>query len=89
MRESQIESYLKEQVKKRRGETRKIKWINHRGAPDRLVWIPLWRYPRMAELKRPGKDLEDHQKREHKRLKRMGIQCVKLNTLSDVERFLR
>lgn len=88
MRESKIENYLVDQVKERKGETRKLKFIQHNGAPDRLAWIPRWRFPKMPELKRPGKGLEPHQIREHKRLKRMGIECCKLNTFEDVDRFL-
>jgi hypothetical protein len=89
MRESDIEDYLVEQVAKRRGEQRKVKWINRHGAPDRLVWIPGWSYPKMPELKAPGLPLKEHQKREHKRLKKMGIYCCKLDTFTDVDRFLR
>ncbi len=89
MRESEIENYLVDRVEQLRGEIRKVKWIGRRGAPDRLVWIPAWTAPKMPELKRPGKDLEEHQKREHKRLKRMGIACCKLDSIEAVDRFLR
>ena len=88
MRESPIERYLVAEVKKLRGEIRKIKWVNRHGAPDRLVWIPGWRYPKMPEMKATGKELEPHQTREHKRLKRMGVFCCKLDSLEDVDRFL-
>ena len=40
MRESLIEKYLVERVKALGGEVRKVKWIGHRGAPDRLVMLP-------------------------------------------------
>lgn len=89
MREKTIELYLVQEVKKLSGEIRKVKWIARRGAPDRMVWIPNWYFPKMAELKASGKPLEDHQKREHKRLKRMGIQCFKLDSFADVDKFLR
>ncbi len=89
MRESTVEDYLKTRVKELRGETRKVKWLDRNGAPDRLVWIPKWKFPRLAEMKRPDKDLEAHQDREHVRLRRMGFVCAKLNTLEDVDRFLR
>lgn len=89
MRERQIEIYLVRRVKELKGETRKIRWLDRRGAPDRLVWIPSWIFPKMPEIKRPGKGLEDHQKREHKRLKKMGINCCKLDSLEAVDRFLR
>ena len=89
MRESPIEKYLVRRVKELKGETRKVKWIGHRGAPDRLVWIPGWRFPKMPEMKASGESLKDHQKREHKRLKRMGVACCKLDSFNDVDRFLK
>jgi hypothetical protein len=88
IRESVIEKYLIKRIKALKGETRKVKWINRRGAPDRLVWVPGWPRSKMSEMKRPGKDLEPHQRREHVRLKRMGIECCKLNSIEDVDRFL-
>ena len=89
MRESLIEQYLVAEVKKLRGENRKVQWIGHRGAPDRLVWIPVWIFQKMPEIKAPGKPLKDSQVREHKRLRKMGIQCFKLDSFEDVDRFLR
>lgn len=88
MRESQIEKYLVSEVKKLFGEIRKVKWIGRRYAPDRLVWIPGWTFPKMPELKAPGESLKEGQKREHKRLKKMGIKCCKLDSFMDVDRFL-
>lgn len=88
MRESQIETYLVTRVKELKGETRKVRWLDRRGAPDRLVWLPGWKFPKMPEMKKPGKDLENHQAREHKRLKKMGVQCYKLDSFEDVDRFL-
>lgn len=87
--EAKLEDYLCERINELKGETRKVKWINRRGAPDRMVWIPGWKFPKMPEMKSPGKELEEHQKREHKRLKKMGIQCCKLDSKADVDRFLR
>lgn len=87
--ESKLEKYLRKRVKKLKGEMRKVRWIGRHGAPDDLVWIPNWLWPRMPEIKAPGKPLEDHQVREHKRLRRMGVQCYKLDSEEDIERFLR
>lgn len=89
MLESKIECYLVTQVQNLSGGIRKVKWLNHRGAPDRLVWIPGWKFPKMAELKAPKKPLEDHQIREHKRLKKMGIACFKLDSFEDIDKFLK
>lgn len=89
MRERDIEHYLVGEVKKLSGENRKINWVNRRHAPDRLVWIPGWRFPKMAELKKPGLKLEPGQAREHKRLKKMGIECFKIDSYEDVDRLLK
>lgn len=73
MRESDIEKYLVERVKKLGGEVRKVRWIGRNGAPDRLVMLPdrtVW-----VELKAPGEKCRPHQIREHERMRRMG-QCV-------------
>lgn len=89
MRENKIEDYLREQVKARKGKYRKVKWIARNGAPDDMVWIPGWRWPKMAEMKAPGKPLEPHQGREHVRLNKMGIETFKLDSFEDVDRFLK
>jgi hypothetical protein len=88
MRESQIEKYLVKLVKKCGGEVRKVKWIARRGAPDRMVWVPWWKSPRFVELKAPGKKLEAHQLREHKRLRKMGIATGKLDSMAHVGAFV-
>ena len=41
MRESQIEKHLVKRVKELGGEVRKVQWIGRRGAPDRLVMLPV------------------------------------------------
>jgi hypothetical protein len=88
MRERDIENYLRKEVKKRGGHIRKLKWIGRRGAPDDLVWIQGWDFPKLVEMKRPGKKLEAHQRRERLRLIKMGIESVKLDTLKDIDKFL-
>ena len=40
MRERDIERYLVLRVKELGGEIRKVQFIGHRGAPDRVVWLP-------------------------------------------------
>jgi len=84
LRERDIEHYLAKRVKAMGGEVRKVKWIGRRGAPDRLVMLPVhqalgaWSWPGATiwvELKAPGKKTEPHQAREHARMRAMG-QCV-------------
>lgn len=70
MRESLIEKHLVAQVKASGGEVRKVKWIGRRGAPDRLVLMN--GFVVFVELKATGKGLEDHQEREHARMRAKG-----------------
>lgn len=39
--EREVEAYLIKRVKELGGEVRKVKWIGRRGAPDRLVLLPV------------------------------------------------
>lgn len=87
MRESDIEKYLCKQVKALDGEVRKVKWIGRANAPDRLVLIPE-STPYLVELKRPGEKARPAQIREHKRLRRCGMQVAVLSTIEDVDGFL-
>ena len=88
MLERDIEKYLRKEVKKRGGEIRKLRWINRRGAPDNLVWVQGFDFPKLAEMKRPGKKLDAHQRRERLRLIKMGIESVKLDSYKGVDLFL-
>jgi hypothetical protein len=70
--ETRVEDYLLREVYARGGETRKVTWIGHRGAPDRLVLLPPWGLtPRvfLVELKAPTGALAGHQEREIKKLR--------------------
>lgn len=83
MRESKVEDHLKKLAKKHGGSTRKVKWIARHGAPDRLVLLPGKFF--FVELKRPGKDAEAHQTREHLALFRAGIRVYLADTIELVE----
>lgn len=86
--EGNLRDYIRAGVRKKKGEIRSVKWLNRHGAPDDMVWVPGWRWPKMPEMKAPGKPLKPHQMREHKRLKKMGIECCKLDSEEDIDRFL-
>lgn len=103
MRERDIEAHLVKRVKELGGEVRKVRWIGHRGAPDRIVMLPFrdavepdeFGFPRTyghmtlwVELKATGKKPDPHQLREHKRLRRMGLRVVVLDSIEGVERML-
>lgn len=86
MRERDIENYLVEQVRKRGGEVRKVKWIGRRGAPDRLVMLPdrtVW-----VELKAFGEKVKPHQVREHERMRRMGQRVEVVDSYQGVDELL-
>lgn len=94
MRERDIERHLVRRAKERGGEVRKVQWIGRRGAPDRLVMLPVEptdRYDRTiwVELKAPGVKPEPHQLREHDRMRRMGQRVEVIDSLEGVEELLR
>ena len=102
-RESQIETYLRQQVKIRDGEIRKVTWIGQSKAPDRLVMLPnradpspgapghtLW-----VEVKAPGKGNtfpadahERAQAREHARMRAVGQKVFVIDSYEGVDRLL-
>lgn len=100
MRESVIEKYLVAQVKALGGEVRKVNWIGRRGAPDRLVMLPVLyedpsfkrvRHPAAAiwvELKATGVQAEPHQVREHKRMRAMGQRVEVVDSFQRVDEVL-
>jgi len=99
MRESDVEKHLTKRVKAFGGDVRKVTWIAHRGAPDRLVMlpevvsngpagtIPAERF--LVELKAPGKKLKAHQRREHERLRKYGWRIEVVDGIEDVEELFR
>lgn len=83
-RESEIESYLVRSVENAGGQIRKVKWVGRRSAPDRRVMLP-WRCC-WVELKAPGKKLEDHQEREHKRMLLLGEDVIVIDSFEGVDK---
>jgi hypothetical protein len=98
MRESLIEAHLVKRVKEIGGEVRKVQWIGRRGAPDRLVMLPPFRFQGRplsitpvtiwVELKATGVPPEAHQLREHKRMRSMGQQVEVIDSIEGVEKLL-
>lgn len=66
--ESKLHRDIRADVIERGGRLRKCGWVQRRGAPDVLVWVPGCR-PFWAELKAEGEEPEPHQAREHKRMR--------------------
>lgn len=86
MRESKIEDYFNRQVESAGGEVRKVKWVNKRGAPDRLAML---NGAHFVELKAPGKKPEAHQAREHTRMRKHGLKVYVIDTLEGVDLFIK
>jgi len=103
MRERDIEKHLVQRVKALGGEVRKVEWVGRRGAPDRLVMLPVFRegYGKTkgrvvgrtptatwVELKAPGVKPEAYQLREHERMRKMGQRVVVIDSIEGVEELL-
>jgi hypothetical protein len=103
LKERDIERHLVNRVKELGGEVRKVQWIGRRGAPDRLVMLPVrrltdtldcaWCNPGGAaiwvELKSPGKKPEPHQLREHNRMRAMGQRVEVIDSIEGIEELLK
>ncbi len=92
-RERDIEAYLVKRVKAMGGECRKVIWQGRRGAPDRLVMLPLAGYEHppiiFVELKASGIKPESHQLREHARMRKMGQRVVVIDSIEAVDELLK
>ena len=102
--EKTVEKYLCDRVRATGGEQRKLVFPAYRGAPDRLVgwpaktvphpvaanWVtPVYARHALIELKKPkGKGAEDHQQREHKRLRAIGFDVRVIHTKEEVDAFI-
>lgn len=84
--ESAIERFLVRRVREAGGLVRKLQWIGHRHAPDRLVGLHGRHY--LVELKRPRGAVRAGQLREHKRLRAMGFVVLVLDTHAKVDHFV-
>jgi hypothetical protein len=86
--ERTVEEHLRKRVRETGGEIRKVVFPAHNGAPDRLVgWSGKGHW--LVELKRPkSKGADEHQKREHERLKAIGFSVLLLFTREEVDTFV-
>lgn len=86
IRESEIEDYLVKRVKELGGEARKLKWIGHRGAPDRFVMV--FGRSFFVELKALGKKPSKQQDKEFALLRKSGVRVYTADTFIAVEALL-
>lgn len=98
MRERDIERALVKGAKELGGEVRKVVWQGRRGAPDRVLMLPVhasrggpWSNCRSiwVELKAPGVEPKSHQLREHKRMRAVGQIVVVIDSIEGVQELLR
>ena len=97
MRESKIEDHLKKCAKRAGGETRKVKWIGRRNAPDQLVMLPERTAPAYnsvgssfyVELKAPKKGPTAAQAREHRRMRACNLKVFVASTIEEVEELFK
>lgn len=84
--EKEIENYLVDAVKAIGGMVRKIKFVNRRGCPDRLV---IHNGSHFVELKRPkGGKLSKLQEREIETMREHGASVHVINTKALVDKFI-
>lgn len=86
VRENKVETYLREQIQEHfNGDTRK--WVSpgRDGVMDQICFIdPIW----FAEVKTANGTHEEHQKREAKRLIKLGARVVLIYGHAGVDKFI-
>lgn len=87
MRERVVEKRLRQGIEALGGLCYKIVVPGRRGPPDRLcaMWFIL---PYMVETKAPGEVPEEHQAREHERLRERNMVVRVLDTIEKVDKHL-
>lgn len=88
MLEKRIETKLVEEVDKLKGQCLKLNSQSANGVPDRLVLLPGKRLY-FIELKRPGKKLQPLQLYWKNLLNSYGFPAIKIDSLEDVDKFIR
>lgn len=87
MKEKEVESYLRDQVKKYGGRAYKFESPGNIGVPDRIVVFPGGRVF-FIELKAPGKKPRPNQVLQMKRLKDLGCDVRVIDSKYGVDELL-
>jgi len=87
MREKDIESYLRDEVKTLGGKAYKFVSPGNAGVPDRVVCLPGGQVL-FVELKAPGKKPTPLQNAEQSKLKKLGCQVYTLDCKDEVNAFI-
>ena len=85
--EATVENYLKAEVKRHQGETRKLRWIARRGAPDQFVLLPRYQWHGLIEVKAPGEKVkrDSQQEREIETLRAAGVNVEVVSSRDEVD----
>ncbi|MBT2696361.1 VRR-NUC domain-containing protein [Bacillus sp. ISL-40] len=87
MREKQIESYLRDQVKKIKGIAYKFESPGNSGVPDRLVLLPGGK-AYFVELKAPGKKSRPLQIAQQRKISNLGFPVLEIDSKEGVDIFI-
>lgn len=71
--EGKVVNKIKQAVRIMGGETRKMTWVGHSGAPDLCILFPGLGLHMLVEVKAPGQKPKPHQAREHLKLSDAGF----------------
>lgn len=88
MREKKIEQKLVTAVKKHGGICPKFVSPGFDGMPDRLLLLPHGRFA-FVEVKAPNQKPRPLQLSRHRLLRRLGFQVYVLDTLEDIDKFIK
>ncbi|KGP80098.1 MULTISPECIES: VRR-NUC domain-containing protein [unclassified Paenibacillus] len=88
MKESQIESYLRDKIKAFGGIAYKFVSPGNSGVPDRMVLLPEGRTV-FVELKAPGKKPTKLQQVQHKRMQALGHEVRVIDSREQVDAWLQ
>lgn len=96
--EGKVEDYFVEQCEANGALVRKLAYVGRRGAPDRMVvWGANPDYAAgdglpvridFVELKAKGQKADDHQAREHERLRALGCNVFLIDSKEAVDRYI-
>jgi len=87
MLERDIERRLRLGIKALGGKAYKFSSPGNNGVPDRIVLIQGKSF--FVELKRPGKNLSPGQRAVKRDFKKLGFEVYKIDSIEDVDRFLK
>lgn len=87
MREKEIETYLRDQVKALGGKAYKFVSPGNAGVPDRLVLLPSGKIA-FVELKATGKKATALQEAQHRKIRNLGFGVFVIDCKTEVDKFI-